>query len=134
MGRLREQDSEPPIHPSFDHLPFYLLSYAVLPCAVLFVVKFPWLQRTFKTTELDDHPRIPKEKFLNSLKAATYLCGVFLKQVWTQHEAAHQGYSFYHRNSKSFAAEQKAMRGGGNVDSDAVEYYTTFKKNIVSEE
>lgn len=68
-----------------------LLSYAVLPCAILFAVKFPWLQRTFKTTELDDHPRIPKEKFLNSLKATTYFCGVFLRQVGTQHEPAHRG-------------------------------------------
>lgn len=108
----------------------------MLLCAILFVVKFPWLQRTFKTTELDDHPRIPKEKSLNSLKAAAYFCGVFLKQVWTPHGAAYQRYSFCNCNLKSFAAEQKSVEWRGKrVDSNAKEYYMTFKKkNIVFEE
>ena len=115
-GEAKRAGPSAPIPASLDRLPFIcLLSYAVLLCAILFVVKFPWLQRTFKTTELDDHPRIPKEKFLNSLKAAACFCGVFLKQVWTQHGAAYQRYSFYHRNSKSFAAEQKSVSGGGSV-------------------
>lgn len=70
-----ENAFEAPTQPAIDSLSFYLL--AIIYCASICYLacsKVSLATKNFKTTDLDDPSRIPKEKFLNSLKAGSYFC------------------------------------------------------------
>lgn len=63
----RESKSLSPYLPFLGLRSFYLLAitlYTVLLSGILFVVKFPWLQRTFKTNDLDDPQEPLRRNFL----------------------------------------------------------------------
>lgn len=87
----------------------------MLSSGILFVIKFPWLHRTFKTADLDDPQESLREIFTYLQGRNLSLLIILQTSLNRDHEAVYRSKLFYHHKLEYFAVIQKSLSRGENV-------------------